>query len=79
MHPVQQYHNLDPLVRLIGPLNETVVLIEGQKFTALIDSGAQLSGISHKLVKKLQLKIHKLETLLNIEGMGRLVFHIWDV
>ena len=70
MHPVQQYHNPDPLVRLIGPLNESTVSIEGQKFTALIDSGAQLSGISHKLVKKLQLKIHKLETLLNIEGMG---------
>ena len=36
----------------------------------MIDSGAQLSGISHKLVKKLQLKIHKLEILFNIEGMG---------
>ena len=70
MYPVQQYHNLDPLVRLIGPLNESIVSAEGQKFTALIDSGAQLSGISHKLAKKLQLNIHKLETLLNTEGMG---------
>ena len=70
MYPVQQYHNLDPLVRLIGPLNESIVSNEGQKFTALIDSGAQLSGISHKLAKKLQLNIHKLETLLNTEGMG---------
>ena len=70
MHPVQQYHNLDPLVRLIGPLNESTVLIEGQKFIGLIDSGAQLSGICHSLVKKLNLKIHKLDTLLDIEGTG---------
>ena len=70
MHPVQQYHNPDPLIRLIRPLNESPVFIEGQKFMGLIDSGAQVSGMCQKLVKKLKLKIHKLETLLDIEGMG---------
>ena len=43
-HPVQQYHNPDPLIRLIGPLNESKVLIEGQKFTGLIDSGGSIVG-----------------------------------
>ena len=72
VHPVQQYHNSDPLIRLIGPLNESKVLIEGQKFTGLIDSGAQLLGIHLNLVKKLNLnlKIHKLDTLLDIDGTG---------
>ena len=58
------------MIRLIGPLNESPVFIEGQKFTGLIDSGAQLSGICQSLVEKLKLKIHKLDTLLDIEGTG---------
>ena len=57
-------------MRLIGPLNESSVSLEGIEYTALIDSGAQLSGISHKLAKKLKLKIHQLDTLLDIEGTG---------
>ena len=36
------YLNPDPLVRLIGEPNETIVKIEGQKFDSLIDSGAQI-------------------------------------
>ena len=40
VHPMQRYHNPDPFVRLIGPLNESPVLIEGPKFTGLIDSDA---------------------------------------
>ena len=35
-----KYHNPDPLLRLIGPANEATVVVEGQKFPALIDSGA---------------------------------------
>ena len=46
------------------------MFIKGQKFTGLINSRAHSSGICHNLVKKLKLKIHKLETLLNIDGMG---------
>ena len=36
---VQKYHNPDPLLRLIGPANETTIIVEGQKFLSLIDSG----------------------------------------
>ena len=39
---VDKYHNPDPLLRLIGPANEATVVVEGQKFPALIDSGAEL-------------------------------------
>ena len=50
-----KYPNPDPLVRLIGLANEATVVIEGQEFKALIDSGAQLSTISESLVTALKL------------------------
>ena len=65
-----RYHNPDPLIRLIGPVNESTVLLEGKEYPALLDSGAQPSGISLKLARKLGLKIYQLDTLLDIEGWG---------
>ena len=47
------YHNPDPLYRLVGEVNETTVLVEGQEARAPIDSGSQLSSISSAWVKKL--------------------------
>ena len=46
----------DPLFRLVGEVNETTVLVEGQEARALIDSGSQFSFISLAWVKKLNLK-----------------------
>ena len=34
-------HNLDPLYRLVGEVNETTVLVEDLEARALIDSGSQ--------------------------------------
>ena len=65
-----RYYNPDPLIWLIGPVNESTVILEGKEYPALLDSGAQPSGISLKLAKKLGLKIYQLDTLLNIEGFG---------
>ena len=65
-----RYHNLDPLIRLIGPVNESTVILEGREYPALLDSGAQPSGISLELARKLGLKIYQLDTLLDIEGFG---------
>ena len=45
-----QYHNPDPLVRLIGLANETFVNIEGESYLALLASGAQLSALPESLV-----------------------------
>ena len=47
---VDRYHNPDPLLRLIGPANEATIIVEGQKFPALIDSRAQLSTMLESLV-----------------------------
>ena len=64
------YLNPDPLVRLIGEPNETQVKLEGQNFRALVDSGAMVSQITVALATALKLKIHKLKTLIPMEGSG---------
>ena len=67
---VNRYHNPDSLLRFIGPANEATIIVEGQKFPALIDSGAQLSTMSESLVQALKLPIHKLNTLIEAEVSG---------
>ena len=66
----EKYHNPDPLVRLIGPANEAIILVEGQEFPALINSGAQLSTMSEALVQALKLPVHNLHTLIEAEVSG---------
>ena len=67
---VQRYHNLDPLLRLIDLANEATVIVEGQRFLALIDSGAQLFMMLESLVQALKLPVHKLNTLIEAEASG---------
>ena len=67
---IQRYHNLDPLLRLISPANEATIIVEGQRFLALIDSGAQLSTMLESLVQALKLPVHKLNTLIEVEASG---------
>ena len=64
------YHNPDPLYCLIGEPNETSVIVENQTVKGLIDSGAQISSISDKFAKELNLKIKKLEILLDLQPTG---------
>ena len=45
-------------------------MLEGKEYPALLDSGAQPSGISLGLAKNLGLKIYQPDTLLDIEGFG---------
>ena len=68
--PKSRYHNPDPLARLIGPMNETEIILEGVKMKALIDTGANMSCVNKWLVEKLQLPVQSLQTILNIEGTG---------
>ena len=56
----EKYHNPDPLLRLIGPANEAIIIVEGQEFPALIDSGAQLLTMSEALVQALKLPFHQI-------------------
>ena len=66
------YLNPDPLVRLIGEANETQVKLEGQYFKALVDSGSMVFQITHSLAKALKLPIKQLQTLIPMEGSGRI-------
>ena len=68
--PKSRYHNLDPLAWLIGPTNETEIILQGVKMKALIDTGANMSCVNKWLVEKLRLPVQSLQTILNIEGTG---------
>ena len=56
-----------------------MVILEGREYPALLDSGAQPSGISLKLARELGLKIYQLDTLLDIEGLGEMMYLTWDM
>ena len=68
--PAPEYHNPDPLVRLIGPANEGKVKVEGVETTALIDTGACMSAITRGFAEALELELKSLDSILDIEGTG---------
>ena len=75
--PAPEYHNPDPLVRLIGPANEGKVKMEGVETTALIDTGACMSAITKSFAEALELELKPLESVLDIEatGGGKVPYH----
>ena len=62
--------NPDPVVHLVGCSNEAPVIVDGQRMTVLIDSGAQVSSISSQFCEDLVLQIQPLSWLLELEGTG---------
>ena len=75
--PGPQYHNPDPLVRLIGTPNDSLAIVERVPITSLIDLGANMSAITKSFAKELQLEIKGLLTDLDIEvtGGGQVPYH----
>ena len=75
--PGPQYHNPDPLIRLIGTPNESPAIMEGVPITSLIDSGANMSAITKSFAEELQLEIKGLQMILDIEvtGGGQVPYH----
>ena len=57
--------------RLVGEANESKVIVEGQETRVLLDSGFQLSSISWTWVKKLNLELKQLQSILRNEGSGQ--------
>ena len=70
MLKMPEYHNPDPLVRLIGEANEAPAIVEGVPITSLVDSGACMSAMVKSFAEELQLEIKPLKTILDIEGTG---------
>ena len=65
------YHNPDPLYRLIGEPNEASVIVENQKVKGLIDSGAQVSNVSDKFAKELNLEVKKIRNSIGLRAHWR--------
>ena len=65
-----EYHNPDPLVRLIGKTNEAPAVVDGVPITCLIDSGSNMSAMVKSFAKELGLEIKPLHTILDIEVTG---------
>ena len=65
-----EYHNPDPLVRLIGKTNEASAVVDGVPITCLIDSGSCMSAMVKSFAKELNLEIKPLHTILDIEDTG---------
>ena len=65
-----QYHNPDPLCRLIGPKNDIEVVVNNEQVTTLVDLGAQISAVSMAFARCHNLPIWQLQQLLDFEGFG---------
>ena len=65
-----EYHNQDPLVRLIGEANEAQAMVEGVPISSLVDSGACMPTMVKSFAEELQLEIKPLKTILDVEAMG---------
>ena len=55
-----EYHNPDPLVRLIGKTNEASAVVDGVPITCLIDSGSCMLAMVKSFAKALNLEIKPL-------------------
>ena len=58
--PTVPFLNPDPIVCQVGWSNEAPIIVDGQKVTTLINSGAQVSSVSSGFCKQMALKVHPL-------------------
>ena len=56
--------------KLVGRANEERIFINGQPVTALLDSGSQVTHISHDFCLANGIEVHPITKLVNIEGTG---------
>ena len=56
--------------KLVGRANEESIFINGQPVTALLDTGSQVTHVSHDYCVANGIAINPLAKLVNIEGTG---------
>ena len=66
----KQYHNPDPLSRILGRRNESSVIVNGKKITSLLDGGADCSSISAEYCQRENIPVYPLDSLLKLVGTG---------
>ena len=66
--PAVPFLNLDLIACLVRQSNQAPIMVDGQKVTTLTDSGAQVSSVSSGFCKWMALKVHPLDSLLELEG-----------
>ena len=66
--PAVPFLSPDPSAHLVGWTNELPVIVDGQKVTILIDSGAQVSSINSGFCEQMALTVHPLDWLVELEG-----------
>ena len=67
-NPQRNTLNPDPCARLIGRDNEKI-LVNGKSVAALLDTGSQVTHISHGYCQAMGIPIHPITKLVHIEGM----------
>ena len=55
---------------MIGKQSESLIIVDGEEYPGLLDSGAQMSTITISQAKKMGLKIQSLESMIDIGGGG---------
>ena len=65
-----QYHNPDPVVRLIGEASKIKIKIDNVGCFALVDLGAQLSTITVDYIQHLKLPTYKLDQFIKVKATG---------
>ena len=68
--PQRNTLNPDPLARLIGRAHEEKIMANGKSVTALLDTGSQVTHISHDYCQAMGIPIHPITQLVHIEGTG---------
>ena len=62
--------HMDVWEKLVGRANEESIFINGQPVTALMDTGSQVTHVSHDYCVANGIEINPLAKLVNIEGTG---------
>ena len=70
-NPQRYTLNLDPWARLIGRANEEQTLVNGKSVNALLDTGSQVTHISHDYSQATGIPINPISQLVHIEETGR--------
>ena len=63
-------NHMGVLEKLVGRANEESIYINGQPVTALLDTGSQVTHVSHDYCVANGIAIHPIAKLVNIEGTG---------